>query len=62
MSRALARNLLAAIAVAAIASVAVLVLSGQNLPAPTAGLALGLAAATAVVFAADRLRRGAASG
>jgi hypothetical protein len=42
---------------AAACAFVVLVLGNQPLPAPTAGLALGLAAAAGVVLAAERVRR-----
>jgi hypothetical protein len=38
----------------------VLALGGRRLPAPTVGLALGLGAAAALLFSANRLRRGVA--
>ncbi len=49
----------AMVAGAAVAAFIVLALGGRRLPAPTTGLALGLAAAAALLLSADRLRRGA---
>jgi hypothetical protein len=50
-------QLAATLAGAAVAAFVVLAVGSRQLPAPTAGLALGLAAATALVASAELLRR-----
>jgi hypothetical protein len=50
-------RLAAMLAGAAVAAFVVLAVGSRQLPAPTAGLALGLAAATALVASAELLRR-----
>jgi hypothetical protein len=50
-------RLLATIAGAAASAFVVLAVGSRRLPAPTAGLALGLAAAAALLLSAERLRR-----
>jgi hypothetical protein len=55
--RAASWRLLGLIAGAAASAFAVLAAGSRRLPAPTAGLALGLAAAAALLLSADRLRR-----
>jgi hypothetical protein len=55
--RAASWRLLVMIAGAAASAFVVLAAGSRRLPAPTAGLALGLAAAAALLLSADRLRR-----
>jgi hypothetical protein len=50
-------RLVAMVAGAGFSAFAVLAVGGRRLPAPTTGLALGLAAAAALLLSADRLRR-----
>jgi len=57
--RAALLRLVAIVSGAAVSAFIVLALGGRRLPAPTTGLALGLAAASALLLSADRLRRGA---